>query len=272
MRNVKNNVRSGQILLITVLVLSIAITIVLSLIGRGVTDIGTSRQLEESARAFSAAEAGIEAMLSSTEATILDSEIGYSATQTSIGGSLAAYTLPYIQQGQVGTVWLVDHDTSNTFNDLMYYSGTLDICWEQSAISPALEFIVYYKNVSTGLFSTVIRSAADPDASRAGLNKFSSVALQANVCGGMANAYRHSLSISQSGEIPYMLRIRPYYASARVTIAPQNPIPLPLQGIEITSTGTTQGGVTRKIVVKREYQSPSSLFDYAVYSQSSFMQ
>lgn len=60
----------GQVLLITVLVLSIAVTIALSLIGRSVTDVSMSRNLEESARAFSAAEAGIEeTLLTNTQQT-----------------------------------------------------------------------------------------------------------------------------------------------------------------------------------------------------------
>ena len=65
MRTSESRADSGQVLLITLLVLSVAVTIALSLIGRGTMDANMSANLEESARAFNAAEAGIEDALKS---------------------------------------------------------------------------------------------------------------------------------------------------------------------------------------------------------------
>ena len=59
----KKHDQPGQVLLLTLLVLSVATTVVLSLIGRATTDVAISNQIAESQRAFSAAEAGIEEML-----------------------------------------------------------------------------------------------------------------------------------------------------------------------------------------------------------------
>ncbi len=51
---------SGQVLLITMLVMAVATTIGLALASRSTQDVNISTQVEESSRAFSAAEAGIE--------------------------------------------------------------------------------------------------------------------------------------------------------------------------------------------------------------------
>ena len=55
--------QSGQALLIILLVMAVGLTVALAIVSRSVTDIRISRQEEESARAFSAAEAGIEQAL-----------------------------------------------------------------------------------------------------------------------------------------------------------------------------------------------------------------
>jgi hypothetical protein len=57
------NHKSGQVVLIVLLVMVVVLTIGLSLISRSVTDISISKDEEEAIRAFSAAEAGIEAAL-----------------------------------------------------------------------------------------------------------------------------------------------------------------------------------------------------------------
>lgn len=57
------NHKSGQVVLIVLLVMVVVLTIGLSLISQSVTDISISKDEEESIRAFSAAEAGIEAAL-----------------------------------------------------------------------------------------------------------------------------------------------------------------------------------------------------------------
>ena len=57
-----NNER-GQIILVLVLVITVALAIGISVVQRSLSDISTSTKVEESSRAFSAAEAGIERAL-----------------------------------------------------------------------------------------------------------------------------------------------------------------------------------------------------------------
>ena len=96
----------------------------------------------------------------------------------------------------------------------------------------------------------------------------------------MINVYRQTVSIPTGvGIIPLFMRIRPYYGNATVSIAPLGGDKLPKQGAEVSSVGCTQitasgcteGGVTRKIVVRRQYSGPATIFDYSIYSQGSLV-
>lgn len=273
--------KKGQVLLITVLVLSIAVTIALSLIGRSVTDVSMSRNMEESARAFHAAEAGIEeALRTNIQATNTSYTpgAGYASNIAVIGDTTGVYTLPTITVGQADTVWLVGHTASNAIDESTYYqNSTIDMCWTHSTPAPALEVVIYYKSGGSYL---VTRGAYDPDVTARPANNFSSVTDYDNIsagCAGMTNAYRQTIPIPAG--IPLFMRIRPYYGNATVSIAPLGGNKLPKQGVEITSVGCTQitasgcteGGVTRKIVVRRQYAVPATVFDYSVFSQGSLV-
>lgn len=265
--------RQGQVLLITVLVLSIAITIALSLIGRGITDVSMSRNAEESARAFSAAEAGIEEALKGniiTNALEYVPGVTYQSRQETIGGTTGEYTLPVTTVGEVASVWLVDHADTGAISEANYYQGTsLDVCWSHPSSGmpiPALQVDVYYR--LAGIYM-VSHSAYDPDSVNRPSNNFSDITEVNGSCGAVQNVYRRSVVLP--GGIPLLVRIRPFYSPATITVAPVGTdIPLPKQGVEISSTGTTAGGVTRKIVVRRQYPWPASIFDYSIYSQDSF--
>lgn len=276
-RYMKRFMHRGQVLLITVLVLSIGVTIALSLIGRGVTDVSMSRNLEESARAFSAAEAGIEEALRTgtviTEARVYVPGVKYQSSVLDIGGTTGSYTLPTTGVGQVESVWLVDHATgTNTIDETKPYTGTsINVCWTPPSTPggavPAVEIALYYK---VGGAYLVQRGAYDPDSVARPSNNFSAVTQINGSCGTVANVYRQSIAIPAG--TPLLLRIRPFYAATTITVAPVGAdIILPKQGTEITSTGTTDGGVSRKIVVKRQYPWPAGIFDYGVYSQDSFV-
>ena len=283
-KSMKRSVYKGQVLLITVLVLSIAVTIALSLIGRSVSDVSMGRNLEESARAFSAAEAGIEeALRANTQAinTSYTPGAGYTSNIAVIGDTTGVYTLPTITIGQADTVWLVGHTALNAIDESSYYqNATIDICWSHSTPTPALEVAIYYKS---GVSYLVTRGAYDPDVATRPANNFSTVTDYDNIsggCGEMTNVYRQTITIPTGvGIIPLFMRIRPYYGNATVTISPLGGNKLPKQGVEVSSVGCTQitesgcitGGVTRKIVVRRQYPGPATIFDYSVFSQGSLV-
>lgn len=61
--------QNGQVVIIVLLVMVVILVVALSAIGRSITEISTATRTEESSRAFSAAEAGIEQALQVTDRT-----------------------------------------------------------------------------------------------------------------------------------------------------------------------------------------------------------
>lgn len=265
--------QSGQIVLITLLVLTVAITLVLAFIGRTTTNVAITSQLEESARAFNAAEAGIESALKSgANATeTLSSGASFAVNVTNIGGAAGIFEFPKkTTPNTTETLWLVEHNADGTLNESTAFgSNTINICWSQESTTPALSLLVVYKRA--GVYSVAHGSYDQDAASRA--NNFSAPTSSGAGC-GKSNMYVKAINFSTDFGITVatdtllMIRIRPYYASTSILIDP-NGIALPLQAKELVSTGTVSSGVTRKIVVFQQYKTPASIFDHVLYSQSS---
>lgn len=271
-----SSAKSGQVLLITLLVLAIATTIGLSLIARSTTDLTISREAEESARAFSAAEAGIEESLLTGQSTgvktLSAGQVSYTATVTDIGGAVGSYALPQRSVvGETDTVWLVNHLADGSLDETFYYSSpTITVCWAPQPTTPALIVTIPY---ITGGSYQVAKVALDPDAgSRSPANGFTAVGASGNGC-DQSDVYSYTITFATLGINPadtlLALRIRPVYSDTQVYV--QSPsLALPQQGKRIESIGTTNSGLTRRIVVQQPYLAPSSIFDAVIVSQSGF--
>jgi Tfp pilus assembly protein PilX len=266
----------GQTLLIVVLVLTIAITVALSLIGRTTTDVKMTQQLEESARAFNAAEAGIEDALtraSGITATIQSGtgEAFFTTTIQTIGGSFSVYTYPSLtKKGDVATIWLVAHNEDGTLDQTNHYCQTggaclIDICWETTSPQTAAEIAILYKNTGTNLYN-MERFAYDPDSTRTG-NKFTTTDIATSGCGKASGVAKVRITLPTTNALPIMLRLRPYYSDTTFSVEGVDSRAIPSQGFEISSVGQTGSGISRKIVVKRQFDAPPSIFDYVVYSE-----
>ncbi|MDO8451441.1 MAG: hypothetical protein Q7S76_01065 [bacterium] len=261
----------GQILLVTLLVLSVATTIALSLIGRTTTDTNITNQVTESSVAFSAAEAGLEEALQSGGAVagLLSPGVNYAVTQTSIGGSTGIYTFPErTDRGETATLWLANHlpgggldeDRSNDYAD-----GLIKVCWSTDAGVPAIIATLLYK---VGATYRVGRAAYDSNTVAHG-NNFTVPGPLGTNCGAQ-DAYAATITFSDLGYQPsntlLALRLRPVYSATQLYVDATRP--LPKQGNIFTSTGTTDSGLTRKISVRELYRAPESIFDYVIYSQN----
>jgi Tfp pilus assembly protein PilX len=266
----------GQALLITLLVLTIATTVALSLIARSTTDVSISTQLEESARAFSAAEAGIEeALRSGTGGTnVFSAGASYDVSIAAIGGAAGTFAFPRkTPRGVTETIWLVSHDADgNLIETPTYTDGSIGLCWSAEATTPAVVVGLLYKESADGTYK-IARAALDPDPARATTNNFTQAGLAGTNC-GVANFYRATIDITSLGITPaadtlIAMRVRPEYADTSFIIDP-GAAPLPQQGSRIESTGTTSSGVARKVVVYQQYRAPLAIFDSVIYSQSSF--
>lgn len=279
----RNEYQRGQVLLISLLLLSIATTVVLSVIGRSTTDVSMSNQITESSRAFSAAEAGIEEVLKTGAGTagtqVLSSGASYAVSKATIGGATGIYQFPKkVTVGSSETLWLIGHNADGTIKDIAttdkYTANSIDVCWSQESPIPALVVSVVYYKTAGGQYG-VARGAYDPDGTRAGTNKFSSPSSTSGGCGDGNTTYKQTITfgdftpaISPAVDTLLMLRLQPVYNDTFVAINASGTIPS--QGSRLESFGTTQTGVTRKIIVYQQYRSPPSIFDSAVYSQGSF--
>lgn len=271
--------QEGQVLLISLLVLSIATTVALSLIGRSTTDVAISNQINESSRAFSAAEAGIEESLKTGIGTnvpqVLASGVTYTVAKADIGGATGAYIFPKkINSGTTETLWLVNHNANGTLAETPTYTATgIDLCWSQETTTPAIIFSVVYK--TAGGEYRVAKGAYDPDATRALTNKFSGVTSSSGGCGaGTGTTYKQTVmfddfAINPALDTLLMLRLQPVYSDTILAVNTGGSS-LPLQGAKLESTGVSGAGVTRKIVVYQQYRAPQSVFDSVIYSQGSF--
>lgn len=265
-------------LLISLLVLSIATTVALALIGRSTTDVAISNQTNESSRAFSAAEAGIEESLKTGVGTslpqVLTSGASYTVVKDDIGGAAGAYVFPKkASRGTTETLWLVNHNPDGTLAETPTYTAAdIDVCWSSETTMPAMIVSVLYKTV--GGEYRVARGAYDPDGTRA--NNFSLPTSSVGGCGeGTGTTYKQTVTfgsftpaINPASDTLLMLRLQPVYSDT--ILAVNASAPLPLQGNNLVSTGVSGAGVTRKVVVYQQFRSPPAIFDSVIYSQGSF--
>lgn len=276
--------QKGEMILIILLVMAVGLTIGLSVASRSLTDIRLSTQIEESSRAFSAAEAGIESILKQgifsasdiPSTPITGTNTTYNVSLSSLGNSASLFEFPSdISEGDAQTIWLVPQkeggpDTEGTD----YNSQQIAVCWKalSSAVAaPALEVSVLY--IDTNGDYEIARNAYDPDNTARSGNGFttSGISSPSTNCSGYDYEVMvdfatldDALPITASDKL-VALRLRPVYAGARLAVLPQG-ASLPEQGKNIVSTGQTASGVSRKWNVVQTYSAPHDIFDYALWS------
>ncbi len=268
-----NNNSSGQIVLILVLITVVGLTIGLSLISRTVTDVRISSQIEESGRAFSAAEAGVENALkvvnvfptgTTKSVTLNDASADY--TVSDIGGNSSLYTFPLTEANSSQLLWLVNHNSDGSLGTAYYpTTETLDICWGTTGNNSALEFSLYYK---TGTTYKIAKSAFDPDISRG--NNFNPADKVGNYCNSVY-PYKHTVNFISDfsvlgTDVLLVLRMTPVYEGTSIGVLPA--ASLPVQGNQIKSVGKSSTGVIRKIQVNKTYNLLPGLLDFALYCES----
>jgi len=274
-----NTKQSGQILLITLLVMAIAVTLALSIIGRATTDVTMSNDIEESTRAFNAAEAGIEEALRTGQNVDLKvlsgNDVSYQASVSTIGAAVGVYVFPQVTlKNSTDQVWLVGHNADGTLDTSTEYAGnSVDVCWSATSPAPAVVAAVLYSRA--GAYN-VARVALDPDSTRALTNKFINAGVSYGSYCGMPNVYKYTLTFNSLGilgtDTLLALRTRAVYSESQMAVdtTPAG-VQIPEQGKKIDSVGKTETGLERKITVYQQYRYPSSIFDAAVFSQTTFV-
>lgn len=283
----------GQAVLVLILIMVIALTIGLSVASRLTTDIKISTQIEESQRAFSAAEAGIEYALSanlsagqSEQKTI--GNTSYAVRVSQIGGSSSPILFPAsLESDEAYQIWFVNPEDLNTE---VYNSNSIRILWgnpdpnwaaaENINKTPAIQVIIVYKDGSLYKFG---KFALDPRTDRG--NNFC-YPTGAN-CSGVSNfktdgseeiegqkaQFSADLDLSRfrgASKILQLLRFKLLYSTTPqlAGIKPLGNGVLPVQGKEIKSTGVS-GKMTREVKVFEFNPSLPAIFDFSLFSAGS---
>jgi hypothetical protein len=279
----------GQVLLVILLIMAVALTIGLAVTSRTVTDIEISEGSEEAARAFSAAEAGIEEALVTAigeedpEGSFDEGNVTY-FTQRGFLGIGSQYLFPEAtREDETRTLWLAEYPDLTQ----AYIGDSLIILWgnADSTEEPALEATIYYR--TGGSEDKVIRYALDPNPSNPAHqpdpNRFcqpdgtdcdgiSDFGTEGNYSiGGKTAKYKATLDLSPAlGSTLLFARLRLLYSGELDQVLGAQPTSgsFASQGVKISSVGTA-GGSTRKIEVVRLHPAPPGIFDFLLYSGSS---
>lgn len=284
-RIINNN--SGQIVLLLVLITVVGLTIGLSLISRTVTDVRISSQIEQSGRAFSAAEAGVENALQSINSgaitptgslSINNLEASANYSIRSFGGTSDVLVFKQTEVNSTQVVWLINHDNGRNIIiptppavGPVTYDSAIDICWGTNPNSePALEISLYY--ISGGEYK-VAKGAYEGIGGRG--NWFESPDSGINNCSGNYRYHKvltfnspspNGFGISDSSAVLLALRLKPIYASTGLAVHPLGgSFNLPIQGEIIISVGQTGTDTVRKIEVINNYKQMPTLFDFALF-------
>lgn len=261
---------SGQALVLVLLSLSVVLTLILFILSRSVTDIATSGRQEESVRAFSAAEAGVERSLviGGNYSGSFDNNASYTTTVTDF--ALGGYDLIFpsaITYGDTVTVWFTSHDANGNLacGALPCYHGTsMKVCWgnlgtpANSSTTPAIEVSVYYESTPGDMSTLKIgRAAVDPNVGRG--NSFSAPNVGTCQIGGQTYQFQKVITFASLG-IPaasfnnvnglQLAKIRMLYNTdtSQVLGVNVNTTILPSQGKQIDSRGVA-GDSNRRILV-----------------------
>lgn len=289
--------KKGQIVIVLLLTMLVALAIGLTITQRSITDIATSTQTEQSSRAFSAAEAGIEKALKAGDLplNIPSFDLGnQSKAEVKVADSLPrpkqALEFPPIGKDQVAQFWLANINQPfapyYTQNKVDVYFGNVPA----SSSVPAAEINLIYRD-SAGIYKSV-KKFVDPDSSRSGngfsrceapdaipnpapINTTSSLnttdASRSFLC-----KYNFDFS-AQSPLTPMIIKVRILYADDSQRVAVQPIIPgvgcttdpfsdcsLPPQATIYTSTGTA--GQSQKTLQVYKAKMIPLFFDYAIFA------
>lgn len=290
--------QSGQVVVALLLTILVGLSIGLVVTQRSITDVTTSTQTEQSSRAFSAAEAGIERALSNETALLSTSETGNDSTATikankDLPKPGQALECSPVSKDKTSQFWLVNPDINDgTFGSGGYPANSrLHLYFGNRNDTPAIEtYFVYdtgpntsYQSSTKVFFDTVSRSTEN------GIT---------NVCDSSTDQTKwpvpenHPITTTYSKDVndyrpfkcrvelktpstvnarPIMLRVRLLYSDVPqiIALAPDTAAGLSLTPQEDIFYSTGKAGQSqRSISLIQCKKNLSNLLDYAVFSDS----
>lgn len=278
--------KSGQILILVLLVVVVALAVGLSVASRNITNLKSSTQAEQSQRAFTAAEGGVEDVLSKLNnvANVMSSvqPLGYNSQGCTKESNGIANCSIATASGVTGTVKVLAASTYEKTVEpgdvaqinLQGYSGNFDVEWfksgEPDKVSLEFTFICNSPSPCVGEnFSGSYgqhREAYTTDTTMGGNQTGFSLCPGYNSAPAAGNfGCKNTFSVPVAANVR-ILRMKPFWDRVTIRVSGGGAT-FPVQTYEITSTATTDTGVSRKVEVKRDAlpQLPA-IFDYVLYS------
>jgi len=246
--NLKSKYQKGQAVLVVLLSLSVVLVIVLFIMSRSVTDLSLSSKEEDSLRAFSAAEAGVERALvvGNSSGTIDSANFSANVTAFAEGATEVIYPLS-LKSGENATFWFsrVGETTSYTGSQIKYCWG--DIGTEASnSLTPALEITIYYTTTPNDLTTIrVVRATLDPNSTRRSSNYFGVAQDQTCTIGSDQFEFQATLNLASLGITGYATPNVLQYSTAKILY---NTTINHRIGIDVNGTGSTLPSQGEKIV------------------------
>lgn len=260
--------QQGQMLLVVVLTMIVALTVGLSVVSRTITNLRISKQSEESQRSFQAAEAGIEKTLESGVESANPQSLGNNAQyKTEIndpsGNAFILNGREVVEQDVGIDLWLSDYP--NYSNQICPSACTISLHFnitEQSCSSgngnntrAGLEIVVLSGNVSN---PTIDKYLFDPCPGR-------TPGADDTVGGTTIDAvtFQHKATISVTNGL--IARVIPIYNSVKIGVT--SSASLPVQGRIVESVGES-GETIRKVQYFSSHpQLPLEIFPYSIITQ-----
>lgn len=278
--------KSGQILILVLLIVVVTLSVGLSVASRNLTNLRSSTQTEQSQRAFTASEGGVEDVLSrfTSIKTAISSGIPGSTGCTittntadcpvAVGDLSAAVNVKIsrsyelsVNPGEVGQV------------DLAAYTGAVNIEWGKNAGS-GVEATPYASLEITFVCNTSASNCIDAS-NKVGLSGYKqrryayyiagsahSGELGFSSCTTPGVGYACRLTLNTNGSNVLFVRVRPLWKATTIKVS-GDPATFPVQTYDINSSSSTSIGVSRKVKVTRTaLPTLPAVFDFGLYSES----
>lgn len=267
MDSFSHNDEHGQVLLVVVLVMVVALTVGLSLASRSIIHLKTSTEGVESQKAFSAAEAGIEQVLQSNADITSPQNLGNNAfiqnakvTQLGNASSFLMNNGETVHQDDGGDIWLTAYDPNPNNLYQSPKNWNLNIYWgtQTGCSDAALEIIVLAGTKSN---PTIDHRAFDACPGRQSSNNFSIPASGSYTISGQAFKYQAVLPITSG----LFVRVVPLYTDTKIGVQDTLGNTFPTQGQIVTAVGTA-GTTQRKVSLFQAYESTPTEFFYTLFS------
>lgn len=258
--------KNGQILIVVVVVMITAMIFGVAVSTSFLKRINRFSSGDSAGRASGVAEAAIEKILLK-DITTLDTYIQNNTCGadcllqiTGADGIIAAAVLNLSYLGNTSSDFEINLKQAEAFElNLNTYpnSKNLSVCWNTPSVG---EFPSVFGNYIYG-------ASGDYKVDSYAYNTLGSL----NSGNGFSNPaanYGYSNCFTVVGQSsPRLLRLKAEYTDVAVFIIPAQGTTLPKQGILIESIGTV-AGISRKVRVKKIYESVPYEFDYTVYQKS----